>query len=229
MWSTERRVLRTRGAVRRRLVVVLAIAGVALAAVSALSLGATPRAGAQAGAAAPGVLGMHLYLVHYEETGLPQGSTWWVNGSEERATSSNGTTLAVLYVRGGHEIQFGAPTGYGVVAIEGPHHPSLSQVSVSGNCRFAVRFAPLEVLTFQEHGLPAGTSWSVSLHSWLGHGGAASQSGSSTGTTIAFTVVKGGWMFQVGDPVGGFAANPGHGYLVVPAGDLTRGIGFHSA
>jgi hypothetical protein len=68
------------------------------------------------------------------------------------------------------------------------------------NIRYSV---PPQTLTFTESGLPAGTSWSVMLT-------AGSQSATSTGTSIAFSLAPGAYSYQIG-MVAGYAASPASG------------------
>ena len=83
-------------------------------------------------------------------------------------------------------------------------------VTMDSNLTEVASFAWLYPVSFDETGLPAGTTWSVSL------GGVAEASSS---TSIAFSMPNGSYAYTVG-PVSGYSAQPGSGTVnVTGSGD----------
>jgi hypothetical protein len=75
-------------------------------------------------------------------------------------------------------------------------------------------------LSFEETGLPTGTSWTVLLLT-----NSSTTPGLSQGTTIAFSEPNGLYQFEV-NPVGGYSANPGGGAVAVNGSDRLVPISF---
>ena len=63
--------------------------------------------------------------------------------------------------------------------------------------KFVITFGPIETLTFEEAGLPPSDSWSVTIVSPLHFGGPPSQTATTTGTSIEFSVVKDAWKYTI--------------------------------
>jgi hypothetical protein len=83
---------------------------------------------------------------------------------------------------------------------------------------FNVTGVPTYTVTFVEQGLPASTSWSVTL---------AGSPMSSTTTSIQFTGANGLYAFTVGT-VPGYSASPSSGSVTVSGGPVTKQINFTS-
>lgn len=113
-------------------------------------------------------------------------------------------------------------TGSGVHSLEATasgYYPYYNNVSVSGGAttRVAITLTPVPApmpgtAVFAETGLPAGTSWSVTV-------GSGTPQSSTTGT-ISVSEAAGMYTYSVGS-VTGFAATPGSGTAGVSAGGTT--------
>ncbi len=103
------------------------------------------------------------YSVAFEATGLPNGTTWSVSvGSELRTNTTVGPAGAVTFLLpdGTYVYTLTALAGYTESSI-----PYLGEFVVAGaNVTETIAFAPvLYSVTFEESGLPSGTTWTVVL------------------------------------------------------------------
>ncbi|MCI4318911.1 MAG: YncE family protein [Thermoplasmata archaeon] len=150
------------------------------------------------------------YWVIFHETGLPIGVQWTVtcNGLSESGAS---------------EIGFSEPNGtfpFSVGAAAGLNAtPSSGNVSVNGaNVTIPIDFvgpASLFAVTFEETGLPAGTSWSVTLNA---------STRSATGPSIEFSEPNGTYGFSIG-AVAGYMM-PTRGSVPVTGSNVTIPVVF---
>jgi YVTN family beta-propeller protein len=130
------------------------------------------------------------YTVIFNESGLPTGTNWTVKfGSTTESTVGTG-------------ISFTAPNGtyaWSIVPVPGfTTRWSGSSVLSGRDIVVNVTFAPFRFpVSFAETGLPAGTSWTVSLD-----GNATT----STGATVSFDVPNGTYVWSI-VPIPGFHAN----------------------
>ena len=151
-------------------------------------------------------LSLYTYSVTIKETGLPSGTTWYVNLSN--GIDSGGIT--------GTSYSFSLPNGiysYTISANDKKYEPAQSSGS------FAVNGAPLSksvsfslvkyMITFTESGLPSGTTWFVNLSS-----GAHLSSTNSTiifqgtdQTKYNYTVSTSDFLFMPSQKNGSFIAN----------------------
>ncbi len=158
--------------------------------------------------------------VTFRAVGLPSGSNWSV------ATAISGGPRSNVTVRGAGEVvvqepigtfsyAFTAPAGYALERVTGPVRPSSSSATISAHTTLTVRFGPVELLTFEAHGLPAGANWSVSFSSAFPYGGSPGTFTNSTnGSSLVFQVVPGPWKFTV-TVAGPVVAHPSHGTVSV--------------
>ncbi len=131
------------------------------------------------------------YQVTFSETGIPVGTTWWVNLTTGQ--SREGT--------GGSTIIFLEPNGSYVYSVS-----ASPDTNAAPGGTFDVSGAALSILvpfsstyysvTFSETGLPTGVQWWVNL--------TGGPSGSSTSTTLTLSLVNGTWQYTVA------AANPSY-------------------
>ncbi len=141
--------------------------------------------------------------VTFRASGLPAGSLWSVSAGSPPVARSNTTYRAsgsVVYFEPNGSFSFTVtpPVGYGLARVTGPKGTTQSMSNLSGaTVTIRVLFGPLESLSINESGLPSGARWSVTVSSGYATGGAPSQNGSSNGTSIGFTVVKGPWKYSV--------------------------------
>lgn len=141
-----------------------------------------------------------LYTISFEETGLPNGTAWWVTiepGTNMSETGlSNGTATVDL-----QEINNIGPTAewsYSVSNIPGywlNHTNGWGGVHIAGaNVSVALWFRGTYSVRFTETGLDleSGLSWTVSLQNVTG-----TEVASSTSDTIVLPDLVGGWAYQV--------------------------------
>lgn len=171
------------------------------------------------------------FLVKFREVGLLSGASWSVTAGSPSVRHTGtvpgpGTELSFMEPLGALSYSFGAPAGYGVAAIAGPPLPNQSGAVITANTTLVVTFGLFETLTFSETGLASGALWGVAISSALLHGGPAAQSLTTTGTSLAFTVVKDAWKFEVTPKPSLDKAIPGRGVVIVPAHALTKPIHF---
>jgi hypothetical protein len=142
-----------------------------------------------------------LYPVTFLESGLPDGTKWWVNLTKGKSFSGSGTTIAFTEPNGTYSFTVSSP-GY---------QPS------PGSGSFMVKGAPLSqtisfteippttyTVTFSESGLPVGTEWWVNV-SFVG-------SFSGTAATITFAAENGSYSYYLATVDKALSA---------PAGELT--------
>ena len=155
------------------------------------------------------------YGVTFTESGLPSGSTWYVNVTTSGSTKS--------YSSSSTSLSFSEPNGsytYKVASLSKTYAPSSYSGSFTVNgakVSESVTFTEVKyTVTFTESGLPSGTSWSVTL------GGTAS---SSTSTAISFSEPNGSYSFTVGT-VSGYTSSPSSGSTTVKGSSTSTAITF---
>jgi YVTN family beta-propeller protein len=152
-----------------------------------------------------------LYAISFVEEGLPSGANWSVGiGSE--SNRSAGATLVLAEPNGTYAYRIAGPSGYAADAPGGT---------------VAVRGAPVQVLvpfrpvtyaiTFHATGLPAGTSWSVSV------GGVTN---SSRAATVVVWLPNGSYTYSLG-LVPGYSSPNVSGSLRVLGGGLSVEVRYH--
>ena len=124
------------------------------------------------------------YTVTFTESGLPSGTTWYLNLSNGQTFSSSSSTLT-----------FSEPNGtysYTIATSDKTYEPSPSSGSftVSGApVAKQIAFFHTYTITFTESGLPIGTSWSVTLNG---------TPESSTTNAITFSELNGTYSYTIG-------------------------------
>jgi Periplasmic copper-binding protein (NosD) len=161
--------------------------------------------------------GISTYVVLFSESGLPSASTWGVtlNGSTQSGT---GTTIAFLEANGTYPYTVTAPTSWSAT-------PATGAVPVTGGAAgIAIVFhtgtasGPGKyTVTFTETGLPAGSSWSVTVNGTTLPG---------TGSTIAFTLANGTYAYTIATQAVGYDASPASGTVLVSGGATAAPIAF---
>ncbi len=153
------------------------------------------------------------YSVTFTESGLPSGTSWSVtlNG-----TALSSTTASIVFTESNGTLAYTVATVSGYVAT-----PSSGSVTVSGAGQsVSVSFSPIPPnqypVRFTETGLPAGTSWSVTLNGTLQ---------SSSTPTISFNEPNGTISYTVG-AVSGYTASPSSGHVTVSGSASAVSIAF---
>ena len=139
------------------------------------------------------------YPTTFAATGLAGGSSWQVvvDGTPYSAT---GSSLVVPLANGTHAYTVEPVAGYVV-------QPRSGNLTVNGTGpTVTIGFtAVLYSVSFQETGLPSGTSWSVTF------GGTTE---SATTASIEFSVANGSYAYTVGN-VSGYGVTPGSGHQLI--------------
>ena len=148
------------------------------------------------------------YAVTFTETGLPAGTTWNVTLGRTTESSTTGS------------LTFSEPNGTYAFTVSSPgYHPAPGSGSVPVNGQPAAQSIAFTLVTyavtFTETGLPAGTSWSVTL------GGTTN---SSTTGTIGFIEPNGTYAFTIASS--GYQGTPASGHLAVHGTAASQAITF---
>lgn len=153
------------------------------------------------------------YTVTVHGTALPSSAPWAVvvGGVTH---SGSGPTLTFNEANGTYAYSVHGPAGFLAQPADGTLTVSGSTVSLTVNFT-AIPFS----VTFAETGLAGGTSWSVTL---------AGQTKSSTTPTITFSKPNGTYTYSIGG-IGGTAAHPANGQVVVQGGAVTLPVAFGPA
>ena len=152
-----------------------------------------------------------LFALSFEATGLPNGTTWWVNLTANQSTRSDGSSANFLEINGTYSYQISGPgyapsPAHGLVVVNG------APVTV------AISFTPVRyLLTVTESGLPAtGTPpWSLTIDD---------QTLASSGPTITTNLTNGSYPFHVSAP--GYQPTPASGEVSVRGAPASLAISF---
>jgi hypothetical protein len=163
-------------------------------------------------------VGVHLsftattYLVTFAETGLPASTSWSIAVDGGAPVSTTATTIVLHETNGTYTYTVGYVAGWKTIE-------SGSFVLNGGHVTVWVHFTPkLYKVTFTEHHLPAGTSWSVSVN-----GGAPVH---STHAAITFSEANGSsYSFVLGD-VPGWNSTTERGTFTVAGSTVAVSIDF---
>ena len=150
------------------------------------------------------------YTVTLTESGLPSGTSWsaTLNGELESSTTSS---IAFTVTAGSYAYLVPGISGYTVF-------PNSGTISVNANYMIPVTFSGVSYsVAIAEGGLPAGTTWSVTL------GGTTV---TTNQTTATFIVPNGTYTYVVAN-VTGYTISSGHsGTVVVSGAGSIQTVGF---
>ncbi len=141
------------------------------------------------------------YSVTFTESGLPIGTTWYVNITGGPSTASTGNTTIITEPNGTYDYTV-ATSDKEYVPVPTNGSFGVSGVSVSESVAFNL---VTYTVTFTETGLPNGTNWSVTL------GGTQV---TSTTSSLAFKEANGSHSYSVGS-VSGYVSSPSSGTVTV--------------
>lgn len=157
-----------------------------------------------------------VYPVNFTESGLPGGTSWSVtlNGTTGSSTS---TLTEFNESNGSYGYSVGSVAGYRVA-------PSGGTVNVTGSATaVALVFTALPPtvypVDFTEHGLPGGSSWSVTLNG---------TTLSSTTTTVQFNETNGTYAYSI-PAVTGYVPSANSGNVSVNGNSASVQISFSKA
>jgi len=129
-------------------------------------------------------LSIFRYTVTFSESGLPNGTEWFVNLSNGRSYHSQSDTISFQEPNGIYAYSISTPDTSYSPPSSGSFTVDDSSVSVS------VKFQQVDyTVTFSESGLSNGTEWFVNLSD--------GQSFSSTNSTISFSVPNGTYSYII--------------------------------
>lgn len=159
------------------------------------------------------------WALGFYETGLPAGTTWYVNLTSgppgialPPPQSSTTSAISVDLANGSY--------GYEVATADPSYTtPGVGQVVVAGSLPGVVYvdFSTVAfTVTFDESGLPLGSSWQVALRPLVN--GSLSSSTTSTTSTLTFALPNGAYDYSVA-PVSGYVASPVTGVVTVAGSD----------
>lgn len=151
-----------------------------------------------------------LFAVTFVESGLPSETTWTVTVGNTTLNSTAGS-ISFAEPNGTFSYSVGAVPGYTVT-------PQTGSVMVSGSSvtKDLAWSEERFVITFLETGLPAGTSWSVTLQG---------STVSSSTASINFTEAAGSYPYALAG-VAGFRTNLWQGTVVVTNSNQTVRVGW---
>ena len=153
------------------------------------------------------------YTVTFTETGLPSGSTWYVNlSSGMKSGPLTGSSYSFQLVNSSYT--------YSIATNDKIYHAEGGSFTVNGDAlsEKAAFSRVTYTVTFSETGLPSGTSWSVTFNGTMQ---------SSSTDTITFTVVNGTYSFSAGN-VTGFKTTPAPGTVDIHGANVSQSITYTS-
>lgn len=122
------------------------------------------------------------YSIRFGEVGLPGNHSWAVS-LDGSTNSSSGSSVSFTGTNGTYSFSVAVPSGY-------VSNPTYGTVVVNGtNVTQLVNISQPIPLTFNEVGLPSGTTWWVNL--------TAGPTNHSTGSSLGFGVANGSYQFSV--------------------------------
>jgi len=157
---------------------------------------------------------VEVYSVTFTESGLPVGTTWYINISGPRSFHSTSTSITFTEPNGTYSYSYGVNTRYTTPSPSGSITVAGSSVSVSATFHLVTY-----TITFIEIGLPSSDTWSVSLN--------GSASSPTNTTSITFTMPNGTYPYSV-SPVSGLVVEPDSGDVDVAGQNVVVNIVFKS-
>lgn len=165
------------------------------------------------------VPGTSNYTVDFTESGLPTSSSWTVSLNASAKTTT-GAALVFSESNGTYSYLVTAPAGFAAAPSSGTVNVLGSAVSVSLLFTAIVPSSTNFTITFSETGLPASTSWWVTLNGTSQH---------SSTSTVAFSRPNGTYSYTVGGPSGYTVSPSSMGSLMVQGGSVSRSVTFASS
>jgi hypothetical protein len=154
-----------------------------------------------------------VFVVDFDETGLPSGTYWYADLSYYYSDSDS-STVAFSVANGTYSFTIFPVGSYTASPASGSL--TVNGANVIETIAFTSPTAPTVAVTFTETGLAPLTNWSVDLNGYLE---------TSIGTTVNFTEANGTFDFQVGG-ASSYTAAPPYGSLTVQGTALNEPISF---
>lgn len=160
------------------------------------------------------------YAVEFTQTGLPAGTSWSVALAGATLTST-GASVTFQKSAGNYPFTVSPVAGYEVAPSSGTVTVAAQAVTVE--LAFEVSPSPSGPakyeLTFDESGLPAGTSWAVTANN---------TQQTSTGTAVSFSLPNGSYTYSIGSVLG-YGASPRGGSVTVSGANHAVAVQFSLA
>ncbi len=161
----------------------------------------------------PNISERNAYNVTFQESGLPQGASWFVTLNGITETSTNNTIIFKM-PNGTYSFKTFSSNGYDA-------YPSSGNITINGNnVNEIITFKPPStktyIIRFKETGLPSGTFWLVMLNG---------VPGTSTTNTIMFNETNGTYTYSVAS-VNGYIANQTNGTVNINGKNVTISLTF---
>ncbi len=157
------------------------------------------------------------YPVTFSETGLPSGTPWYINLSNNMESGQiTGSSYSFSIINGTYFYSISTSDKiYSTSSAFGSFNES-SGVPAS----ISISFTPNKYsVTFIESGLPNGSTWYVNLSN-------GASSGAITGSSYSFLLVNGSYNFTVGI-VNGYSASPQKESININGANLSNSIVFN--
>ena len=157
------------------------------------------------------------YPVTFSETGLPSGTPWYINLSNNMESGQiTGSSYSFSIINGTYFYSISTSDKiYSTSSAFGSFNES-SGVPAS----ISISFTPNKYsVTFIESGLPNGSTWYVNLSN-------GASSGAITGSSYSFSLVNGSYNFTVGI-VNGYSASPQKESININGANLSNSIVFN--
>lgn len=154
------------------------------------------------------------YAVTFGSPGGSAPGTWSVTLGNQTLSSPR-SSITFHVPNGTYAYTIVAPAGYTVYPVSGTL--TVDGAAVAQSVAFTAIGGGSYTVTFEENGLPLGTTWRITL---------AGTTGSSTGPAIAIADLPNGTFAWNASEVAGYAPSPGSGTVTVRGGDAEVGVGF---
>jgi len=155
------------------------------------------------------------FLVRFNQTGLPNGTAWWVNVSGEPSRKSTGPPVVLALPNGTYS--------YSVSTADKTYRSGGGSLDVTGSgLNVSVEFWKVTYrIELVENGLPAGISWGV----LFGPSGASLVFAPTFNSTVSFAIPNGTYAFQIVSPHN-YTPVPANGIISINGANVTEPIDF---
>ncbi len=125
------------------------------------------------------------YPVTFSETGLPSGTTWYVNisGQPSSGPINEGSSFTISLPNGTYSYSLGS--------TDKSYSSNMAEFTIKGNSTpETVAYSKVYTLIFTETGLPSGTPWYINLSNNM-------ESGQITGSSYSFSIINGTYFYSI--------------------------------
>lgn len=155
------------------------------------------------------------YTATFTESGLPSGTTWYVNSTSFNSGPVSGSPYTVKLTNGSYL--------YTVASSNKTYEPSLNSrtLVVNGNsANYTIKFEIVQyTVTFTEAGLPAGAKWYVNLSNGTDF--------TSVSISTIFSLPNGTYSYAVGTSSANYSPTIYAGRFTISGSDVSQAISFN--